>query len=190
MPRTLRSLILLLTALCLTTVAQRRTLSVSQQRDPPILIESIDLAGRILQPGVEFNAPAGWTEVMNIRVKNNTEEPISRIEMILGVFPVTDPTNAALTAHYWFGNRQNAEFLLQPGATTTLIHIGTKGDYNVPGTTKLTLTNVTWNGDDSLRWDGGGIRRKESGGGVTGEPPIYKRIDGPVAQVRNPFHPS
>jgi hypothetical protein len=127
---------------------------------------------------------------MNIRVKNNTEEPISRIEMILGVFPVTDPTNAALTAHYWFGNRQNAEFLLQPGATTTLIHIGTKGDYNVPGTTKLTLTNVTWNGDDSLRWDGGGIRRKESGGGVTGEPPIYKRIDGPVAQVRNPFHPS
>lgn len=183
MPRTLISL-LLLTALCLTTVAQRRTLSVSQQKDPPILIESIDLAGRILQPGVEFNAPAGWTESLNIRVKNNTEERITFIEMLL---VVTEPNNrevAAMNSDFMFGNLQGT-VSLAPGESASLSHVGTYGDNNVPGNARLMTTSVLWNGDDSLKFDGGDIRRKVQGGSGTEDPPIYRAL-GLTAKYRYP----
>lgn len=151
---------------------QRRTITVSRHKNPPIEIVSIDLAGQVLLPNTEFNAAEGWTENLRIKVKNNTEEPITQIEMILGIFPLTAPNVAALTAHYWFGKRSVES--LPPNETVVLTHIGTKGDNNVPGAAKLSITSVIWNGDDSLKWDGGGIRRKVSGGQGTDEPPTYR----------------
>lgn len=175
---------------CLTTTfpasrasqGQRRTLTLSQHKDPPIEIVSIDLAGKALLPNTEFSAPDGWTEDLHITVKNNSEEPISRIEMILGIF--TKPDAVALTAHYWFGNRQGTESL-PPGSTVVLTHIGTKGDNNAQGTVKLSIASVIWNGDDSLKWDGGGIRRKVPSSEV-GEPPTYHADPQPLAKYQYP----
>ena len=175
--RLLASLFLLLLALCSSVSAQQRTITISHVKDEPVEIVGLKLKEVSIQPEVSFQAAEGWTKDLEIKIKNVSDEPISFMELILVVDSRTKPDTAAFNAFYSFGAARESNVRLQPNDTVVLRHTQTLGDLSAPGTARIVMRTVMWNGDDSRKWYGGKILRR-----IQSEPPDYRPIPTPSAK--------
>ena len=178
--RLLATFLLLLTP-CLAVRAQQRTITISHVKDEPVEIVSMKLKDVSIQPNVSFQVADKWTEDLEITIKNVSDDAISFAELILVVYSRTEPDTAAFNAFYRFGTALESSVRLQPNETVVLSHFRTLGDLSAPGTARIMIQTVMWNGDDSEKWYGGKKLRR-----IQNEPPVYRPVQTPLSKYRFP----
>ena len=171
----MRKLLVFLTLLTMSTlaVAQSRRISIDHFKDEPVEIVSMTLGGVTLQPGDHINSDPTWPSRLEITVKNVTDKPISKVQILMFT-PVESEQTTPFAVYYYFIRQQGA--FLQPNATVVLTPA--TGPYtgavsNDPAT--VTIQKVEWNSDKSYYWSAGQIMRRGADDKYYPDPPSQAR---------------
>jgi hypothetical protein len=134
------------------TPQQSRSLTVEQRKNAPVIITSMKLGDIDIAPDAIFHISPTWTEDLKITVRNDSEQPISYIEVELAIDDHPRRTTV-VSAFYIFGKEEGGTERLAPGDTVLLIKRGrTVGDPTTHGLIRVTPARVRWNGDASREW--------------------------------------